>query len=62
MRKFSVLLLALTAALCLTTVAFADVIAGPMIILWGITKISPYLLVAAVVMVTVILLRKFRKK
>ena len=62
MRKFSLLFLSVAALLSLTTVAFADVIAGPMIILWGITKISPYLLVAAVVVVTVILLRKFRKK
>ena len=62
MKKLVVLMLAVTAALCLTTVAFADVIAGPMLILWGVTRLAPWLLVAAVVAVTVILLRKYRKK
>ena len=62
MRKLVGLILAVTAALCLTTVAFADVIAGPALILWGITRLTPYLLVAAVVIVTIKLLQKFRKR
>ena len=61
-RKVVGLILAVTAALCLTTAAFADAIVGPALILWGIARLAPYLLVAAVVVITIILLRKFRKR
>ena len=62
MKKLVTLILAATAALCLTSVAFADVIAGPMLVIWGISRLLPWLLVAAVVVITIALLRKFRKK
>ena len=62
MKKLVTLILAATAALCLTSVAFADVIAGPMLVIWGISRLLPWLLVAAVMAITIALLRKFRKK
>ena len=62
MRNLVGLILAITAALCLTTVAFADAIVGPALILWGVTRLTPYLLVAAVAIITISLLRKFRKR
>jgi len=63
MKKLVVLILSLAAALCLTTVALADVITiGPELLLLGVLRLLPYLLVAAVVVVTIILLRKSRKR
>lgn len=62
MKKLVTLILTATAALCLTSVAFADVIAGPMLVIWGISRLLPWLLVAAVMAITIALLRKFRKK
>lgn len=63
MRKLVGLILAVTAALCLTTVAFADAIVGPAVFVAAIVlRLIPYLLVAAVVIVTIKLLQKFRKR
>ena len=63
MKKLVGLILAVTAALCLTTVAFADVITiGPEVLIFGVMRMAPYLLVVAVVVVTIRLLRKFRKR
>ena len=61
MRKLVTFCLVVTAALCLTAAAHADVISlGGMLVL-GVLRLLPYLLVAAVVVVTFLLLRKFRK-
>ena len=63
MRKLVCLILAVTAALCLTTVAFADAIVGPAVFAAAIVlRLIPYILVAAVVIITISLLRKFRKR
>lgn len=62
MKRFVSFLLALTAAFCLALPASADAIVGPALILWGAARLLPYILVLAVVIVTLILLRKFRKK
>ena len=62
MKKFVTLLWMVATIGCMTLVAYADVIAGPMIVLWTITRLWPWLLVAIVVFVTVRLLRKYRKK
>ena len=62
MKKFVTLLWMVATIGCMTLVACADVIAGPMIALWAITRLWPWFLVAIVVFVTVRLLRKYRKK
>lgn len=62
MKKFVTLLWMVATIGCMTLVAYADVIAGPMIVLWTITRLWPWFLVAIVVFVTVRLLRKYRKK
>lgn len=62
MKHFVTVLLALTAALCLTTAAAADAIAGPALVVAVAFHYLPWLLVIAVVLVTLLLLRKFRKK
>ena len=62
MKKFVTLLWMIAIMSCLTLVAYADVIAGPMIVLWAITRLWPWILVAIVVFITVRLLRKYRKK
>ena len=62
MKYFVTLLLALTAALCLTTAAAADAIAGPALVIAVAFHYLPWLLVMAVVIVTLLLLQKFRRK
>ena len=62
MRKMATFLLALTAAVCLTTAALADVIAGPALVVYAAVRFWPWVLVALVVIITFVLLRKFRKK
>lgn len=62
MKHFVTVLLALTAELCLTTAAAADAIAGPALVVAVAFHYLPWLLVIAVVLVTLLLLRKFRKK
>ena len=62
MKKFVTLLWMVATIGCMTLVAYADAIAGPMIALWAITRLWPWFLVAIVVFVTVRLLRKYRKK
>jgi len=62
MQKFVTLMLAVTAAMCLAVSASADAIVGPALVVWGAMQLLPYVLVAAVVIVTIILLRKFKKK
>ena len=62
MKKFVTLLWMVATIGCMTLVAYADVIAGPMIALWTITRLWPWFLVAIVVLITVRLLRKYRKK
>lgn len=63
MKRTVTLILALTAALCLTAAARADVIAGPVEVALGLAQLlGPVLLVAAVVVVTLLLLRSFRNK
>ena len=58
----------LTAAMCLltmlslTTAAHADVIAGPAVALFYTVRLLPWVLVGAVVGVTVFLLKKFWKR
>lgn len=61
-RKLYTLLLTLVLLLGLTATASADVIAGPMIAIYvGVKFILPLLLVALVVVVTVHLIRSFKK-
>ena len=62
MKKFVTLLWMIAVMGCMTLVAYADVIAGPMIALWAITRLWPWFLVAIVVLITVRLLWKYRKK
>ena len=62
MKTFVCLLWLLAVLSCLTTVAFADVIAGPMIALAVIVKLGPWLLLAVVVIITLRLLKRYRKK
>ena len=62
MKKFVTLLWMVAVIGCLTVIAYADVIAGPMIVLWAITRLWPWLLVAIVVILTMMMLRKYRKK
>ena len=62
MKKFVTLLWTVAVIGCLTVIAYADVIAGPMIVLWAITRLWPWLLVAIVVILTLMMLRKYRKK
>ncbi len=62
MKKFVTLLWMVATIGCMTLVAYADVIAGPMIVLWAITRLWPWILVAIVVLITLRMLRKYRKK
>lgn len=63
MKKYLTLMLVLAAALCLASTAYADVIIGPaeVAVLYTV-KFLPWILVGAVVVITALLLRKFRKK
>lgn len=62
MKKYLTATLVLLAALSLTAVAHADVIAGPAVAVFYAVRLLPWILVGAVVGVTAFLLRKFRKK
>ena len=62
MKKYLTATLVLLAALSLTAVAHADVIAGPAVAVFYAVRLLPWVLVGAVVGVTAFLLRKFRKK
>ena len=62
MKKYLTVMLVLTAVLCLMSTAHADVIAGPAVSVFYAVRFLPWILVGAVVVVTVFLLRKFRKK
>lgn len=62
MKKYLTLLLTLLTALSLTTIARADVIAGPAAALFYTARLLPWVLVGAVVGVTAYLLKKFWKK
>ena len=61
MKKRLTILLVLLTMLSLTSIAHADVIAGPMIAVFYAVRLLPWILVGAVVVVTLLLLRKFRK-
>ena len=62
MKKYRIVLLALLALPALMGTAYADVIAGPAVAVFYAVRLLPWVLVGAVVGVTVFLLRKFRKK
>lgn len=62
MKKYLTATLVLLAALSLTAVAHADVIAGPAVAVFYAVRLLPWILVGTVVGVTAFLLRKFRKK
>lgn len=62
MKKYLIFMLALLAALSLTAVAHADVIAGPAVTVFYAVRFLPWILVGAVAGVTALLLRKFWKK
>ena len=62
MKKFAVLVLMLTVILSLTTVARADVISPVGMVVVLAYRSWPVILVAALVIVTLLLLRKFKKK
>ena len=62
MKKYLTALLALLAVPVLMATAYADVIAGPMLPVFYIMRALPWILVGAVVGVTIYLLQKFWKK
>ena len=62
MKKLLTLTLVLLTLLSLTTVARADVIAGPAVALFYATRLLPWILAGLAVALTVFLLKKFRKK
>lgn len=63
MKKYLITMLALTAMLSLMSTAYADVIASPgEVAMIYAAWFLPWILVGAVVIVTVVLLRKFWKK
>ena len=62
MKKYLAALLTLLAIPVLMSTAYADVIAGPAVALFYAARFLPWVLVGAVVGVTVVLLRKFWKK
>ena len=62
MKKALTVTMCLLTMLALTTVAHADVIAGPAVALFYTVRLLPWILVGAVVGVTVFLLRKFWKR
>lgn len=61
-KKLLTLALVLMTALSLTAIARADVIAGPAVALYYGTRFLPWVLVGAVVGITVYLLRKYWTK
>ena len=63
MKRIVVLCLSLIAVLALTTVAQADVITSPVIITLHLAYMYwPVILVVVLAVVTLLMLRKFRKK
>ena len=62
MKKTLTVTMCLLTMLALTTVAHADVIAGPAVAVFYAVRFLPWVLVGAVVGVTIFLLRKFWKK
>lgn len=62
MKKYLATILALTTMLSFMSTAHADVIAGPAVTVFYAVRFLPWILVGAVVAVTVFLLRKFWKK
>ena len=63
MKRLSVFLPVLLLMVALSPTAHADVIFSPVLIAVSVlARALPWLLVVAVVVITVILLRKFRKK
>lgn len=62
MKKLLTLTLSLAAALALTAVAHADVIAGPALALHHGVRLLPWILMGVAVGVTVFLLRKYWTK
>lgn len=62
MKKYRIVLLALLALPALMGTAYADVIAGPAVAVFYAVRLLPWVLVGAVVVITVFLLRKFWKK
>ena len=62
MKKTLTVTMCLLTVLALTTVAHADVIAGPAVALFYAVRLLPWILVGAVVGVTIFLLRKFWKR
>ncbi len=62
MKKSLTLSMLLLTALSLTAVAHADVIAGPAVAVFYTVRLLPWVLVGAVVGVTVFLLQKFWKR
>lgn len=63
MKRLSVFFPVLLLMVALSPTAHADVIFSPVLIAVSVlARALPWLLVAAVVLITIILLRKFRKK
>lgn len=62
MKKALTVTMCLLTMLALTTVAHADVIAGPAVAVFYAVRLLPWILVGAVVGVTIFLLRKFWKR
>ena len=62
MKKYLTAMLVLASMPALMSTAHADVIAGPAVAVFYAVRFLPWILVGAVVGVTVFLLRKFRKK
>ena len=62
MKKTLTVTMCLLTVLALTTVAHADVIAGPAVAVFYAVRLLPWILVGAVVGITVFLLRKFWKR
>lgn len=66
MKKFVTLLWMAAVIGCLTVIAHADVIFGPIGFVFGVIsyayQIWPWILVTVVVIITLMMLRKYRKK
>lgn len=63
MRRITVLCLSLVTMLSLVTVARADAIVGPVDMVFSLIYVlRPMLLVVAVVVITILLLKKFGRK
>ena len=62
MKKYLTMTLVLLTMLALMSTAHADVIAGPAVAVFYAVRFLPWILVGAVVGITVFLLQKFWKK